>query len=62
MRFPEKIKDIRCKSLLSQTDFAKELGIKKNYRGRTDLAYTIDGKHKCPFGRVLIRRKKNGNK
>lgn len=43
-------------------DFAKELGIKKNYRGRTDLAYTIDGKHKCPFGRVLIRRKKNGNK
>lgn len=38
-------------------DFAKELGIKKNYRGRTDLAYTIDGKNKCPFGRILIRNK-----
>ncbi len=38
-------------------DFAKELGIKKNYRGRTDLAYTIDGKNKCPYGRVLIRKK-----
>ncbi|MBQ9940774.1 MAG: adenine-specific methyltransferase EcoRI family protein [Clostridia bacterium] len=36
-------------------DFAKELGIQKNYRGRTDLAYTIDGKNKCPFGRILIR-------
>lgn len=38
-------------------DFAKELGIKRNYRGRTDLAYTIDGKNKCPFGRILIRNK-----
>jgi hypothetical protein len=38
-------------------DFAKELGIAKNYRGRTDLAYTIDGKNKCPFGRILIRNK-----
>jgi hypothetical protein len=38
-------------------DFAKELGIKKNYRGRTDLAYTIDGKNKCPYGRILIRNK-----
>ncbi|WP_291570825.1 adenine-specific methyltransferase EcoRI family protein [Clostridium sp. UBA4548] len=38
-------------------DFAKELGITKNYRGRTDLAYTIDGKNKCPFGRILIRNK-----
>lgn len=40
-------------------DFAKDLGVRKNYRGRTDLAYTIDGKNKCPFGRVLIRRKEN---
>lgn len=37
--------------------FGKELGIKRNYRGRTDLAYTIDGKNKCPFGRVLIKNK-----
>ena len=37
-------------------DSAKELGIKKNYRGRTDLAYTVNGKSKCPFGRILVRR------
>ena len=39
-------------------DSAKELGIKKNYRGRTDLAYTKDGKHSCPYGRILIRKKR----
>ena len=38
-------------------DMAKEIGINKNYRGRTDLAYTIDGVHKCPFGRILIKKK-----
>lgn len=38
-------------------DFGKELGIKKNYRGRTDLAYTIDGKKKCPYARILIRNR-----
>ena len=39
-------------------DHAKELGITKNYRGRTDIAYTdYDGKQKCPFQRVLIRKK-----
>lgn len=38
-------------------NFAKELGIEKNYRGRTDLAYTIDGQPKCPYGRILIRNK-----
>lgn len=42
---------------LGSGDFAKELGIRKNYRGRTDLAYTIDGQNKCPFGRILIRNK-----
>jgi len=40
-------------------NFAKELGIEKNYRGRTDLAYTINGKNQCPYGRVLIRKKEN---
>lgn len=38
-------------------DLAKEVGITKNYRGRTDLAVTDNGKHRCPFQRILIRRK-----
>lgn len=39
-------------------DRAKEVGITRNYRGRTDLAVTYpDGTQKCPFGRVLIRKK-----
>lgn len=36
---------------------AKEVGVKKNYRGRTDIAYTVDGVHKCPYSRILIRNK-----
>ena len=44
---------------LGSGDSAKEIGIKKNYRGRTDLAYTDgDGKHHCPFGRIIIKNKK----
>ena len=39
-------------------DSAKKIWIKKNYRWRTDLAYTKDWKHSCPFSRVIIRRKK----
>ncbi len=39
-------------------DFAKELGIQVNYRGRTDLTYTEDGVSKCPYNRILIKRKK----
>ena len=39
-------------------DSAKALGIKKNYRGRTDLALTVNGKQSCPFNRILIRKKK----
>lgn len=39
-------------------DNAKLIGITKNYRGRTDLAYTTpDGKQTCPYNRILIRRK-----
>ena len=37
---------------------AKELGVTPNYRGRCDIAYTKNGKSYCPFGRVLIRRRK----
>ena len=38
-------------------DFAKELGITKNYRGRTDIAYTKNGKPSCPFARIIVRKK-----
>ena len=44
---------------LSSGDLAKEIGVTKNYRGRTDLAYIDkDGKHKCPYSRIVIRRRK----
>ena len=39
-------------------ELAKSIGVTKNHRGRADLAYTLpDGKHKCPYGRILIRNK-----
>ncbi len=45
---------------LSAGDMAKEIGITKNYRGRTDLAYTDkDGKNKCPYSRIVIRRRQH---
>ena len=37
---------------------AASIGVKKNYRGRTDLALCVDGVNKCPFSRILIRRRK----
>lgn len=39
-------------------DTAKELGITKNYRGRTDLSITVNGESSCPYNRILIRKKK----
>lgn len=39
-------------------DLGKQIGVGKNYRGRTDLAYTKNGKSKCPYSRILIRNKK----
>ena len=38
-------------------DLAKEIGVQKNYRGRTDLSYIKDGKPSCPYSRIIIRRK-----
>ena len=38
-------------------DLGKQVGVGKNYRGRTDLAYTKNGKPKCPYSRILIRNK-----
>jgi len=43
---------------LGSGDLAKQAGVSKNFRGRTDLSLTIKGKHKCPFSRILIRNKK----
>ena len=40
-------------------NLGKQIGVGKNYRGRTDLAYVDkDGVHKCPYSRILIRRTK----
>ena len=38
-------------------DLAKQIGVKKNYRGRTDVAYNVNGVNKCPYFRIIIRRK-----
>ncbi|MBR0244387.1 MAG: adenine-specific methyltransferase EcoRI family protein [Bacteroidaceae bacterium] len=42
---------------LGSGDLAKQAGVGKNYRGRTDLAYIVGDKHKCPYSRILIRKK-----
>lgn len=42
---------------LGNGNLAKQIGVKKNYRGRTDLAYTVDGVHKCPYSRIIVRNK-----
>ena len=44
---------------LGSGDLAKEIGIKKNYRGRSDLAFTdpSTGESSCPYSRILIRKK-----
>ena len=42
---------------LGSGDLAKQAGVKKNYRGRTDLAFTKNGLNKCPYSRIIIRRK-----
>lgn len=44
---------------MSTGDTAKQIGVQKNYRGRTDLAFKdpVTGKDKCPFSRIIIRRK-----
>jgi hypothetical protein len=38
-------------------NLGKEIGVTKNYRGRTDIAITKDGKSRCPYSRVIIKRK-----
>ena len=37
---------------LGAGDLAKGIGVKKNFRGRTDVALKINGKDKCPYSRI----------
>lgn len=38
-------------------NLGKEIGVTRNFRGRTDIAITLDGKSKCPYSRIIIKRK-----
>ncbi len=38
-------------------NLGKSLGVAKNYRGRTDIAITKNGRSRCPYSRIIIRRK-----
>jgi hypothetical protein len=38
-------------------DLGKEIGVARNYRGRTDIAITKGGSSRCPYSRIIIRRK-----
>jgi len=38
-------------------NLGKALGVTKNHRGRTDIAITRDGKSRCPYSRIIIKRK-----
>lgn len=38
-------------------NLGKVLGVTKNYRGRTDVSVTSDGKTRCPFSRIIIKAK-----
>ena len=42
-------------------DLAKQIGVTRNYRGRTDVAFMVNGQHKCPYSRIIIRRKQKGD-
>lgn len=39
-------------------NLGKEIGVTKNYRGRTDISITKDGVSRCPYSRIIIRRKR----
>lgn len=38
-------------------NMGKEIGVGRNYRGRTDIALTKDGRSRCPYSRIIIKRK-----
>ena len=39
-------------------DLAKQIGVGKNHRGRTDVAFKVGRDYKCPYSRIIIRRRK----
>ena len=39
-------------------DLAKQIGVGRNHRGRTDVAFKVNGEYKCPYSRIIIRRRK----
>lgn len=40
-------------------ELAASIGVQKNHRGRTDIAYyDKNGEPKCPYSRIIIRRKR----
>lgn len=38
-------------------DLGKAIGVTRNFRGRTDAAITKDGVSRCPYSRIIIKRK-----
>lgn len=38
-------------------DLGKTIGVTRNYRGRTDITITKEGKSRCPYSRIIIKRK-----
>ena len=38
-------------------NLGKALGVSRNHRGRTDIAITSGGKSRCPYSRIIIKRK-----
>ena len=38
-------------------DLGKEIGVTRNHRGRTDIAFTQDGRTRSPYSRIIIKRK-----
>lgn len=38
-------------------NLGKEIGVTRNYRGRTDITVTKDGVSRCPYSRIIIKRK-----
>lgn len=42
-------------------NLGKEIGVTKNHRGRTDIAITENGRPRCPYSRIIIKRRKGGD-
>jgi hypothetical protein len=38
-------------------NLGKAIGVTRNYRGRTDITITKGGKSRCPYSRIIIKRK-----